>query len=76
MGLTRSVQGIFGVMQQDNSRYIISRSKGGEYYFVLTSHGGDVLMTSENFTSRESAETGIRHVRGTATVAKVVDAAE
>lgn len=63
-------------MQQDNSRYVISRSKEGEFYFVLTSQSGDVLVTSENFTSRELAETGIRHVRGSATVAKVVDAAE
>ena len=63
-------------MQQEKSQYVISRSKDGEYYFVLTSNTGDVLMTSENFTSKESAETGIRHVRGTATVAKVVEAAE
>jgi uncharacterized protein YegP (UPF0339 family) len=63
-------------MQQDNSQYVISRSSDGDYYFVLTSHTGDVLMTSENFTSRESAETGIRAVRGIATAAKVVDAAE
>ena len=63
-------------MQQDNSRYIISRSKDGHYYFVLTSDTGDVLMTSANFTTKESAETGIRAVRGTATVARVVDESE
>jgi len=63
-------------MQQENSRYVISRSEDGHYYFVLTSHTGDVLMTSENFATRESAETGIRAVRGIATVATVVVAAD
>jgi len=63
-------------MQQDNGRYVISRSNDGHYYFVLTSHTGDVLMTSGNFTSKESAETGIRSVRGIATVAKVEDATD
>jgi uncharacterized protein YegP (UPF0339 family) len=63
-------------MSHDNSRYVISRSKDGEYYFVLTAENGQTLMTSETFSTKESAEVGIRTVRGTATAAKVVDAAE
>lgn len=63
-------------MQQDNGRFVISRSKDGQYYFVLTSRTGDVLVTSENFATKESAETGIRTVRGTATAAGVVDEAK
>ena len=63
-------------MSHDNSRYVISRSTDGQYYFTLTASDGQTLMTSETFTTRESAEVGIRAVRGSATVAKVVDAAE
>ena len=63
-------------MQEQDSRYVISRSDDGHYYFVLTSHSGDTLVTSENFPTKESAEAAIRSVRGTATVAKVVDAAD
>jgi uncharacterized protein len=63
-------------MSHDNSRFVISRSADGQYYFVLTAGDGQTLMTSETFTTKESAEVGIRAVRGTATAAKVVDAAE
>lgn len=62
-------------MQQQDSTYVISRSDDGHFYFVLTSHAGDTLVTSENFPTKESAEAAIRAVRGTATAAKVVDAA-
>ena len=68
--------GNLGVMHQQDSRYVISRSEDGHYYFVLTSHTGDTLVTSENFSTKESAEAAIRAVRGIATQAKVVDAAQ
>ena len=60
-------------MAQDNSGFIISKSKDGQYYFVLKARDGQVLVTSETYTTKQSAENGIRAVRGTATAAKVVD---
>jgi uncharacterized protein len=61
------------VMTQDNSGFVISKSKDGQYYFVLKARDGHVLVTSETYTTKQSAESGIRAVRGTATAAKVVD---
>jgi uncharacterized protein len=60
-------------MAQDNSGFVISKSKDGQYYFVLKARNGQILVTSETYTTKQSAENGIRAVRGTATAAKVVD---
>jgi uncharacterized protein YegP (UPF0339 family) len=60
-------------MAEDGSGYFITQSKDGRYFFVLKARGGEVLATSEPHTTKQSAEDGIRAVRGTATAAKVVD---
>ncbi len=60
-------------MAEDGSGYFITQSDDGGYSFVLKARNGQVLATSEAHTTKESAEAGIRAVRGTATAAKVID---
>jgi uncharacterized protein len=62
-------------MAEDGSGYFIT-SKDGQYFFVLKARNGQVLATSRPHTTKQSAQDGIRAVRGTATVAKVVDTTE
>ena len=42
-------------MAQDNSGFIISKSKDGQNYFVLKARDGQVLVTSETYTTKQSA---------------------
>ena len=46
-----------GARQQ---RVRISKSKDGRYYFVLKARDGHVLVISETYTTKQSAESGIR----------------
>jgi uncharacterized protein len=59
-------------MAEDGSGYYITQSKDGQYFFVLKTRDGQILVTSEAYPTRQSAEKGVRAVRGTATAAKVV----
>jgi uncharacterized protein len=63
-------------MAEDDSGYFITESKDGQYFFVLKARNGQVLATSRAHTTKQSAEDGIRAVRGTATAAKVFDTTE
>ena len=46
-----------------NGWFDISKSKADEFFFVLKSGNGEVVMTSEMYTSRASADTGIESVQ-------------
>lgn len=63
-------------MAEDGSGYFITQSNDGRYSFVLKARDGQVLVTSEAYPTKQSAEAGIRAVRGTATAAKIVDTSE
>lgn len=41
----------------------ISKSKDGQFYFVLMAENNEPLLTSETYTSRAAAQNGIRSVR-------------
>src|SRR3990172_8773749 len=41
----------------------ISRSRDGQFYFVLTAENGEPLLSSETYTSKAAAQNGIRSVR-------------
>jgi uncharacterized protein YegP (UPF0339 family) len=60
-------------MAEDGSGYFITEGKDGLYSFVLKARNGQVLVTSEAYTTTQLAEAGIRAVRGTATAARIVD---
>ena len=60
-------------MAEDGSGYFITQGDDGGYSFVLKARNGQVLATSEAYTTKESLEAGIRAVRGTATAAKIID---
>ena len=51
-------------MAEDGSGYFITQSKDGQYFFVLKARNGQVLATSRPHTTKQSAEDGIRAVRG------------
>jgi uncharacterized protein YegP (UPF0339 family) len=53
--------------------FVIYRATDGQYYFVIKGGNSEVLMTSETYTRKESAENGIRAVKQTAPNALVVD---
>ena len=43
--------------------YEISKSSKGEFYFVLKASNGEVILTSEQYKARASADNGIASVR-------------
>jgi uncharacterized protein YegP (UPF0339 family) len=54
-------------------RFVIDRSKEGQYYFVLRADNGEKLVTSETYTSKQSAQNGIRAVKEVAPSAPIID---
>ena len=46
-----------------NGWFDVSKSKADEFYFVLKAGNGEVVMTSEMYKSRASADTGIASVQ-------------
>ena len=56
------------------SKFDLKRTRNGEYYFNLKAANGQVILTSERYTSKQSALTGIRAVRRNAVQAKRFEA--
>jgi uncharacterized protein YegP (UPF0339 family) len=73
VGFGKPRVGNIDAMADDGSGYFLTQSDDGGYCFVLKARNGQVLATSEVYTTKESAEAGIRAVRGTATAAKIID---
>lgn len=46
-----------------NGYFDVSKSKADDFYFVLKSGNGEVVLTSEMYRSRDSANTGIASVQ-------------
>ena len=44
-------------------RFKVSNSPGGQFTFNLTAANGEILLASERYTSRASAENGIASVK-------------
>jgi uncharacterized protein len=42
-----------------NPKYIIRKSSNGQFYWVLNASNGQVLITSETYTTKESCKNGI-----------------
>jgi uncharacterized protein YegP (UPF0339 family) len=50
------------------SKFIIKRRTNGEYQFNLQAGNGEVILTSEGYTTRAACENGIASVRTNAPV--------
>lgn len=58
---------------QDPSRYLKKNSSNGQYYFTLTATNGQVIGTSEMYTTERARDNGIDSVRRNAPSAGVDD---
>lgn len=58
---------------QDDARFTRKTAKNGSPYFVLTSTNGQVIGTSEMYSSSAAMENGIKSVVANAPDARVVD---
>lgn len=58
---------------QDDARFTRKKAKDGSPYFVLTATNGQVIGTSEMYSSAAGMENGIKSVAENAPNAKVVD---
>lgn len=54
-------------------KFIIKKSASGQFHFVLKAGNGEIIATSETYSSKESAKNGIESVTTNAPGAEVVD---
>ena len=54
-------------------KFVISKDKKGEYRFVLKAGNGEIIASSEGYTTKAGAQGGIESVRKNAADAVVVD---
>jgi uncharacterized protein YegP (UPF0339 family) len=54
-------------------KFEIKKKPGGQYHFVLKAANGEIIATSENYTSKATAKTGIDSVKANAPTAPIVD---
>ena len=58
---------------QDDARFTRKTAKNGSPYFVLTAKNGEVIGTSEMYSSPAAVENGIKSVAENAPTAPLVD---
>jgi uncharacterized protein len=58
------------------ARFEIRRKRGGQFHFVLVARNGQVVATSETYTTKARAKAGIASVQKVAGEAAIVDLAE
>lgn len=56
--------------------FVLNKSTGGKFRFVLKAANGEIIATSETDTSKASAKNGIESVRENARSATVEDETE
>lgn len=54
-------------------KFVIKKGSSGQFHFNLVSANGEVVVTSETYTTKQSAQDGIESVRRLATDATVED---
>ena len=57
-----------------NPKFEMYKDKAGEFRFRLKARNGEIIATSEGYTSKAACENGIESVRKNAPEAEVVDA--
>lgn len=55
------------------AKFVLWVDKGGQYRFNLTATNGQVIATSESYSSKASAKAGIESVRTNAPGAELVE---
>jgi uncharacterized protein YegP (UPF0339 family) len=55
------------------ARFVITKKPGGQYHFVLKAANGEIIATSENYTTKAAAQNGIESVKSNAKAARVDD---
>ncbi|MEK4171337.1 YegP family protein [Lysinibacillus sp. Y5S-8] len=56
-----------------NPKFEILRATNNQYYFVLKAPNGEIIATSETYTTKENCKNGINSVKVNAPKATVVD---
>ena len=54
-------------------RFVIKKTKNGQYVFVLKAANGEDIATSETYKSKSSAAAGIASVKANAPTARIDD---
>lgn len=54
-------------------RFVIKKTKNGQYVFVLKAANGEDIATSETYKSKSSAQAGTASVKANAPTARVDD---
>jgi uncharacterized protein len=54
-------------------KFVITKGKSGQYHFVLKAGNGEIIATSEEYTTKAAAKNGIESVKSNAPTAKVDD---
>ena len=56
-------------------KFMLKQAKDGQFYFNLTAKNGQVIATSEMYTTKAACENGIESVKENAPEAEVEEAA-
>ncbi len=48
------------------ARFVIQKKQSGQYHFVLRAANGEIIATSENYTTKAAAQKGIDSVKANA----------
>ncbi|MCB1652005.1 MAG: YegP family protein [Alphaproteobacteria bacterium] len=56
--------------------FIIKQAKNGQFYFNLTAKNGQIIASSEMYSSKSACENGIRSVKENAPAADTDDQSE
>jgi uncharacterized protein len=59
-----------------SGKFVLKKGQGGKFHFNLLAGNGEVIATSQQDASKESAMHGIKSVQANAPDAKVVDETE
>ena len=54
-------------------RFVIKKSGAGKYHFVLKAANGEIIATSESYTTKAAAQNGIASVKANAVSASTDD---
>jgi hypothetical protein len=56
-----------------SAKFIIFKDKKGEFRFNLKAPNGEIIATSEGYTTKDSCKNGIESVKKNAPIAEVKD---
>jgi uncharacterized protein len=54
-------------------KFVIKKKAGGQYHFVLKAGNGEIIATSESYTTKAAAKNGIESVKTNAPKAPTDD---